>query len=72
MPAAKRIAYVFLAPVIVPLLMLRTARRIHAKGRYFGKFLVALPVLVPVNVTYVVGEWIGYLFGPGDSLSKIE
>lgn len=71
-PMVKRLAYVILAPLIVPLLILRTGQRIRAKGRYFGKFLAALPILVPVNIVYVCGEWIGYLFGPGDSLSKIE
>lgn len=71
-PAAKRLAYVFLAPLIVPLLILRTGQRIRTKGRYFGKFLAALPILIPVNITYVFGEWVGFLFGPGDSLSKIE
>ncbi|MBI4718935.1 MAG: glycosyltransferase [Planctomycetes bacterium] len=70
--AAFRFAYVFLAPLIVPVLLARTAQRVRQKGRHFGKFLRALPILIPVNITYVFGEWIGFLLGPGDSLSKIE
>ncbi len=67
-----RAAYIFLAPLIVPLLMFRTASRVFAKKQHTGKFMAALPILIPVNVTYVWGEWMGYLFGPGDALTKIE
>ncbi len=31
-----------------------------------------LPHMIPITATYVLGEWVGYLAGPGDSLSKIE
>ncbi|MFO0839369.1 MAG: glycosyltransferase [Phycisphaerae bacterium] len=69
---AFRIAYIFLAPMIVPLLMFRTASRVWSKRQHVGKFIAALPILIPVNITYVWGEWMGYLFGPGDALTKIE
>jgi Glycosyl transferase family 2 len=70
--AAFRAAYVVLAPVLVPLLLARTVARVVAKRHRVPKLIQALPYLVPITITYVVGEWIGFLTGPGDSLSKIE
>ncbi|MFQ5667865.1 MAG: glycosyltransferase [Candidatus Binatia bacterium] len=67
-----RIAYVFLAPFLAPLLLARTAARVVAKRHRVRKFICALPYMIPITVTYVFGEWIGFLWGPGDSLSKIE
>jgi hypothetical protein len=37
-----------------------------------GLYIRKLPLLVPVAVTYVWGEWLGYLLGPGDALEWIE
>jgi hypothetical protein len=65
-------AYVFLAPLLIPLLWARTASRVFAKGRNIGKFLLVTPHMVPITATYVFGEWVGFLAGAGDSLQKIE
>lgn len=70
--AGFRLAYLLLAPCLVPLLWGRMALRVVARRRRIGWFLLAQPYLVPVIVTYVLGEWIGFLSGPGDSLSRIE
>jgi hypothetical protein len=69
---AFRVAYVLLAPLLVPLLMARTARRVVSKRQHAGKFLLVWPLLVPINMTYVLGEWVGFVAGAGDSLSRIE
>ena len=71
-PIWYRLAYVFLAPLLVPLLWFRTTKRVVAKKHRVGRYLLATPILIPVNCIYVLGEWTGYLFGPGDSLSRIE
>ena len=55
-----------------PLLWARMASRVFAKRHRFGKFLLVTPLMVPITATYVLGEWIGLLTGPGDSLSRIE
>ncbi len=70
--AGFRGAYLLLAPALVPLLLARTAARVLAKRHRIDKFLRVLPHLVPITATYVLGEWVGFLAGPGDSLSKIE
>ena len=69
---AFRTAYLLLAPCIIPLLWGRMVARVLAGRRRVGVFLLAQPYLLPVIATYVFGEWVGFLTGPGDSLSKIE
>jgi glycosyltransferase involved in cell wall biosynthesis len=70
--ALFRIAYLFLAPVLIPLLWFRTASRVFKKRQHIAKFVSVTPHMVPITATYVLGEWIGFLAGRGDSLSKIE
>lgn len=67
-----KIGYVFLAPLLIPLLWARTASRVLGKRRHIGKFLQVTPHMVPITATYVFGEWVGFLAGAGDSLKKIE
>ena len=67
-----RIAYLLLAPLLVPLLFARTAVRVFAKRHQVDKFIRVMPHLVPITMTYVFGEWVGFVAGSGDSLSKIE
>lgn len=67
-----RMAYLLAAPLLVPLLWARTASRVYRKRHRVDKFIQVLPHLVPITATYVLGEWVGFLAGPGDSLSKIE
>ncbi len=70
--AAFRLVYLLAAPLMVPLLWARTASRVYRKRHRVDKFIQVLPHLVPITATYVFGEWVGFLAGPGDSLSKIE
>ncbi len=67
-----RLVYLLAAPLLIPLLWARTALRVYRKRHRMDKFIQVLPHLVPVTATYVAGEWVGFLAGPGDSLSKIE
>jgi glycosyltransferase involved in cell wall biosynthesis len=67
-----RIAYLLLAPLLIPLLLARTTMRIVAKKHRIGTYIQTLPYMIPITATYVLGEWVGFLTGPGDSLSKIE
>jgi hypothetical protein len=70
--ALKRIVYLLLAPLFPFLLLARIARCVFTNGQRIGEFLTALPLLVPVACTYVWGEWLGYLLGPGDALQRVE
>jgi hypothetical protein len=70
-PPAKRLAYLVLAPLFPPLLLLRIAKCAAGAG-LLPRFLYASPLLVPVVCAYVVGEWSGYAFGMGDALERVE
>ena len=64
--------YLIIAPVLPSLLLARIAWRVFKSGHRVGKFFIAFPLLVPVAIAYVWGEWLGYLTGPGDAMERVE
>ena len=72
MNSGRRLLYLVVAPVLPVLLLARIAQRVWHSKRYLWKFLLSLPLLIPVAVTYVWGEWLGYLLGAGDTLERVE
>jgi hypothetical protein len=68
----RRLVYLVLAPLFPPLLLARIAARVVKSGRRVPQLLAALPLLVPVALAYVWGEWTGYAFGVGDALERVE
>lgn len=70
--AARRLFYLVFAPVFPLLLFARIAARVRQSGRHFGRFVAASPLLVPVTLAYVAGEWSGYAFGFGNALEEVE
>ncbi len=69
---SQRAAYLLAAPAVPFLLLARMAARILAKKCHGDKFLLSLPLLIPAVTIYVVGEWMGYAFGPGQVLLEVE
>lgn len=69
---AFRVLYLLLSPLLILLLWARIGLRVLAKRRKIGKFLQVTPLLIPISATYVIGECVGFVVGPGDSLTKIE
>ena len=61
------------ASLFLPALLLRRMW-VQATGakRLNREFMAAMPTLLLFIVIYSVGEMVGYLFGPGDALAKIE
>jgi glycosyltransferase involved in cell wall biosynthesis len=72
LPPLKKGAYIIAAPLVPFLLLARMSRRIFEKHCRVEKFALSLPLLIPVLVVYVAGEFVGYLAGPGDALLKVE
>lgn len=72
MPAAKKLVYLLLSPLVPFLLLARIAQRVFGKRCKVGKFVQTLPLMIPVVFVYVAGEVVGYLAGPGDALLKVE
>jgi glycosyltransferase involved in cell wall biosynthesis len=71
-PASKKIIYCLATPLVPFLLMARMAQRVFRKQCHVAKFVQASPLMIPVLVVYVAGEFVGYLAGPGNALLKVE
>jgi hypothetical protein len=72
MPGPRRAAYLVAAPLVPLVLGGRMAARVWRKRCHVGRFVAALPLIVPALAALVAGEWVGYLAGPGDALSRVE
>ncbi len=69
----KRFAYAGAAIVLLPpLLMWRILRTVWAKGNRRGTFIKASPIIGTFMISYAWGEAMGALFGPGNSLARVE
>lgn len=68
----KRILYVFFSPFLPLLMMQRIAQEVFRKKRRRKEFLLSLPLMTVFLLSYALGEFIGYLLGPGKSLIKVE
>lgn len=62
MSAIRRVAMVLLSPTIPFIYLFRIARRVFAKKRNIGKFLLSLPILSLFLLSWSVGEFSGYLW----------
>jgi hypothetical protein len=68
---AQRFAMSVLTLALPPLLLFRMARSIAQKQR-LRELIRALPYLTLFALIWSWGELVGYMFGPGDALSRIE
>ncbi len=68
----KRLIYGFGSFALPAMLMLRVTRTALAKGRHLGRFVASMPLIALFYTVGAAGESIGYFFGPGDSLSRVE
>lgn len=68
----KRGYYLLTTPVLPLLMLWRIGSQVAEKKRNYKKFILSLPLLSLYGLCYGVGEMVGYLFGPGQSLVKVE
>jgi len=68
----RRLVYGFGSLALPALLMARITRTVVQKRRHLGRFALASPLVALFLTVGAVGEMIGYLFGPGSSLEKVE
>lgn len=71
-PFSKRIFYILSSPLLPALMIWRIFQQVIRKKRHLKEFLLSLPLLMIFMLSYAFGECAGYLFGPGDSLIKVE
>ena len=69
---ARRLVYGFGSLALPALLMARITRTVVQKWRHLRQFALASPLVALFLTVGAVGEMIGYLFGPGSSLEKVE
>jgi len=72
LPASRKMAYFLASPLVPFLLLARMAQRVVRQRCRLEKFAQAVPLLLPVLMVYVAGEFVGYAAGPGDALLKVE
>jgi hypothetical protein len=72
MAPAKRLIYGLGSLALPLILMSRITRTALAKGRHLGRFAAALPLVALFLTVGAYGEMLGYLFGPGTSLERVE
>jgi GT2 family glycosyltransferase len=68
----RRLLYAAIAPALPLLMTWRIAKPVLEKKRFRKELLLALPLLCAFMASYAAGEFAGYLFGGGRSLSKVE
>jgi hypothetical protein len=69
---ARRLAYGLGSLALPALLMARVVKTVLKKRRHLGRFVLAAPLVALFLTVGACGEMIGYLFGPGQSLEKVE
>lgn len=69
---AKQLVQLFYVPVLPFFMTWRITRNVLQKKRHYKELFLSLPLLVIFMLSYALGEFIGQLFGPGNSLVKVE
>ena len=62
-PAWKRLAYVVLSPLIVPLEYMRILKHVRQDRACVKRFVRCTPLLLPTLFVWMAGECVGYLAG---------
>ncbi len=70
--AAQQIFYLLYAPIAPFHLTWRIVQNVRRKKRNMRELLLSLPMLFIFMLVYAFGEFIGQIFGGGNSLSKVE
>jgi glycosyltransferase involved in cell wall biosynthesis len=71
-PVLKKLVRAALCSVLPPILTVRIARWVVGKRRHIRMLLRTLPLILLFTIVWAWGELIGHLFGPGDSLMRVE
>jgi hypothetical protein len=66
----KRIVYAGLAPGLVFVKVARVAREVLSRRKHIKEFLLSLPWTILFMLSWSFGEFLGYVFGAGDSAAR--
>jgi hypothetical protein len=59
-----------ITPLLPWLQLTRIARHVFTRQRYRLRLIRTLPEILLFSTSWAIGEWIGYVFGPGKSLEQ--
>lgn len=71
-PARVRVAWAAGALLLPGVLVSRLTRNVLRRGDHVDRFVLALPLVALFSIMWSIGELVGYLTGPGDSLVKVR
>lgn len=69
-PLLSRLPFLGIAMVLPAVQIARMGRQIMSKGRHAREFVQCLPQVSLFYVSWSIGEFVGYLLGPGGSLKQ--
>ena len=69
-PRWRRIVYAGLALGLVVVKVARVARQVMSRKKYIREFFLSLPWTILFMSSWSCGEFLGYLFGAGDSTAR--
>lgn len=68
----KRFAYGLASLALPPVLFMRIVQRVRSKGRHQRELRRSMPLIGLFVFAWAAGEVVGYLAGPGSSLSRVR
>lgn len=71
-PVRRRLAWAAATPALPVVLLSRLVRHVAHRRQHVGWFVRSFPLIVVFTMAWSVGELVGYLAGPGDSLLKVR
>lgn len=69
---AQQLFYLIYIPILPFHQIAKVGKNVYDKQRNYREFILTLPILMIFMCSYALGEFIGQIFGSGDSLLKVE
>jgi len=69
---AARLGWAAGAILLPFVLVARAVRNVWRRPQYLRRFIPSFPLVVLFSFQWAVGELVGYLIGPGDSMVRIR
>lgn len=71
-PISRRLAWAVASFALPALLVVRLTRNVVRRRQFLKEYAMAFPLVVLFSVMWAIGEFVGYLSGPGDSILKVR
>jgi hypothetical protein len=71
-PLRVRLTWALASLALPAVLVARLTRSVVRRRRHIAWYVRAFPLVVLFSVMWSIGEFVGYLTGPGDSILKVR